>query len=173
MPAGTMDCHYPFRRAFTTGATAVMLAIVGVGTLSHPSTAQLPPDLKQDEARAVVRIVNAERKRIECSGLRMDARLRTAAQKHAKDMSTRKYFGHNTPEGATPTDRAAAEGYTGGVGENIAKGQKNPSEVTKSWMRSTEHRHNIRDCRYRHTGVGVARASNGTRHWVQMFGFPQ
>ena len=48
------------------------------------------------------------------------ATLSEAAERHSEDMLERDYFAHHTPEGLTPTDRAAALGYTHGVGENIS-----------------------------------------------------
>ena len=39
---------------------------------------------------------------------------------HLDDMFRRDYFGHDSPEGETPSDRARAAGYPVGAGENIA-----------------------------------------------------
>lgn len=168
----TPQRRFRYRRTVAACAATVMLTGMGVGALSKPSTAQ-SSGTEQNQASAVVKLVNAERKKSECAALREDARLRTAAQKHAKDMIDRNYFGHENPEGKTPMDRAKAAGYTGGVGENIARGHRGPKVVTRAWMESAGHRQNILDCRYRHTGVGVARAGDGTPYWVQVFGFPQ
>jgi uncharacterized protein YkwD len=159
-------------RAAAACVATVMLAGTWVGASSQPSAAE-SSGARQDQAHAVVKLVNADRKKNGCSALREDTRLRAAAQKHAKDMVKRNYFSHDSPDGRTPTKRAATEGYTGGVGENIARGQRSAKEVTQDWLQSAGHRKNIRDCRYRHTGVGVARAGNGTLTWVQVFGFPQ
>jgi uncharacterized protein YkwD len=167
-----MDRRFWGRRVLAMCAATVMLTGTAVGALSHPSTAQ-PADTRQDKAHRVVELVNAERKKGGCPALRENARLRAAARKHAKDMADRDYFSHESPEGRTAIDRASAEGYTGGVGENIARGYRTPKEVTKGWMESTDHRQIILDCQYRHTGVGVARVGKGQVHWVQVFGFPQ
>lgn len=168
----TPERRFRYRRAVAACAATVMLSGIGVGALSQPGTAQAS-GMEQNQARKVINTVNAERKKGGCAALKEDARLRTAAQRHARDMINRNYFAHENPDGKTPIDRAKAAGYTGGVGENIARGHKGPKEVTRAWMNSTGHRQNILDCRYRHTGVGVARAGNGTPYWVQVFGFPQ
>jgi uncharacterized protein YkwD len=49
--------------------------------------------------------------------------LGNAARAHARDMATRNYFAHVTPEGRTPQDRAEQAGYTGWhiLGENTAR----------------------------------------------------
>ena len=43
-----------------------------------------------------------------------------AMRGHLEDMLNRDYFGHDSPEGNTPSDRALAAGYPVGAGENIA-----------------------------------------------------
>lgn len=164
-----VDCRFWRRRALAACVVMVVLTGLAFGVQSRPSAA----DPRLDQAQTVVKIVNGERKKSDCPALRVNSDLRKAAQKHAADMAKRNYLDHESPEGATPSDRAAAEGYTGGVGENIAMGYRNAQEVTKAWMKSAGHRQNIRDCRYRNTGVAVARAGNGTPYWVQVFGLPQ
>jgi hypothetical protein len=46
--------------------------------------------------------------------------LAEAARGHSQDMIDRDFFSHTNPDGQGPTARAAEEGYSGGVGENIA-----------------------------------------------------
>ena len=55
-----------------------------------------------------------------CGALRFDSRLAAAARAHSADMVNRHYFAHESPDGSTPADRAAAAGYTDYGGENIA-----------------------------------------------------
>ncbi len=50
------------------------------------------------------------------------------------------------------------------AGENIAKGQRTPQEVMKSWMNSSGHRKNIMSANFTKIGVGYY---NG--EWVQEF----
>jgi hypothetical protein len=45
-----------------------------------------------------------------------------AAGNHSQDMLDRDFFAHVNPDGKSPTDRAKALGYVGGVGENISFG---------------------------------------------------
>ena len=45
---------------------------------------------------------NAERIRAGCGPLRVDGRLAAAARAHSSDMVNRRYFEHNSPDGAHP-----------------------------------------------------------------------
>lgn len=46
--------------------------------------------------------------------------LSDAARSHSQDMDDRNFFDHVNPDGQGPGARASEEGYSGGVGENIA-----------------------------------------------------
>ena len=99
--------------------------------------------------------------------------LRGSARGHSRDMATRDYFDHTSPEGKGPSNRAMEAGYQGSfVGENIAAGQTDPTRVVQAWMESPGHCLNIMDPRYRVLGVGYF-FDNGDRfghYWTQNFG---
>ena len=52
--------------------------------------------------------------------------LTTAAGLHSDDMLRRNYFGHNTPEGVTPSDRAQAADDADDFSARIREGLPNP-----------------------------------------------
>ena len=52
------------------------------------------------------------------------------------------------------------------AGENIAMGQRTPSEVVTAWMNSPGHRANILNSSFTRIGVGYVPAGN---YWTQMF----
>ena len=56
--------------------------------------------------------------------VKIDERLVRAARGHSIEMRTKGYFAHEsaTPGHESPGKRCALQGYSGGVGENIAKG---------------------------------------------------
>jgi uncharacterized protein YkwD len=56
-----------------------------------------------------------------------------------------------------------------GMGENVAYGQKGPTEVMHAWMHSAGHRANILNPKYTEIGVGVVIASNGQAFYTQQF----
>lgn len=100
------------------------------------------------------------------SALKSNLQLTQAAQAHSKDMDENNYFSHTGRDGSTHLDRARRAGYGSSfVGENIASGQRTPSEVMQSWMASPGHCENIMKAEYRDIGVGYA---NGL--WTMMLG---
>ncbi len=86
-----------------------------------------------------------------------------AAQLHSQDMLDRDYFGHETPEGLAPSDRARAAGYPSGAGENIAwsgntGGINRNEEVEKrhdQLVLSVGHRINMMRDSWREIGPGI------------------
>ena len=118
--------------------------------------------------RAATRcLINKRRDGHGMRSLRADARLNKAAQRHTRQMIRRNRFSHTGAGGSSPFDRARSTGYLRGasgatVGENIAYGEgskASPKAIVKAWMRSSGHRHNILENRYRHVGIGVRQGS--------------
>ena len=96
-----------------------------------------------------------------------DARLDTAARLHSEDMSDGSFFAHTNPEGLTANDRAVAQGYTLGVGENIAQGYAPASEVVLHWMASPGHCRNMLSAA---VDFGVGTAVGAMPYYAQEFG---
>jgi len=121
--------------------------------------------------------INAERRALGRSPLIDDHRLDDAALRHARDMLSRGYFSHQSPEGKTVRQRAEAAGYSWqAIGENIAEGQLSVAEVVKSWMESPDHRRNILDRDFTQHGLGVALGEGASGFqvvWVETFGRPR
>ncbi len=119
----------------------------------------------------VLELVNAERAKYGLSALSWNDELAQVARAHSKDMATRGFFSHNTPEGKTPFDRIKSAGISyRSAGENIAAGQKTPEEVVEAWMNSEGHRANILNSSYTQIGVGYV-TGNGSysTYWTQNF----
>lgn len=94
--------------------------------------------------------------------------LELAAAKHSKDMLDRKYFSHNSPTGATPSQRITAAGYNyNWWGENIASGPKSEAEVVNGWLNSPGHCKNLMSANFREMGVGRT-----ADLWTQVFAAP-
>lgn len=55
------------------------------------------------------------------------------------------------------------------IAENLARYQRNASEVHRDWMRSPSHRANILNRTYRYIGIGIADSRAGHRYWVVHF----
>ncbi|MDI2129296.1 CAP domain-containing protein [Yinghuangia seranimata] len=117
----------------------------------------------------VLALVNTQRGAAGCAPLTADPALRDLARAHSDDMADRDYFAHDTPDGKTPWNRAAAVGIDYLGAENIARGQATPAAVMDAWMNSPGHRANILDCGLHKLGVGV-RTGTGGPWWTQDFG---
>lgn len=90
--------------------------------------------------------------------------LQRAARAHSKDMIRRDYFSHNTKGRYTFDQRLRRFGYTPKgyryytTGENIAYGSGSkgaPKSIMNAWMKSTGHRRNILNGKFREIGVGT------------------
>lgn len=113
----------------------------------------------------VVRLVNQERAKYGLKPLTHRADVKNVAQKKAIDMINSNYFSHTSPNYGSPFDMLTTFGISyRSAGENIAKGQRSPSEVMNSWMNSSGHRANILNGNYDSIGVGFYNSA-----WVQIF----
>jgi len=111
---------------------------------------------QENDALAVIRLVNKERETAGQEPLKVDEDLMELAQIRVKELS--KKFSHERPDGTEVVDL--------GYGENIARGQSSASEVMKDWMKSEGHRYNILWDQYH--SIGVAHSGS---YWVQVFSF--
>ena len=101
------------------------------------------------------------------------ADLDAVARAHGADMAVRGYLAHESPEGHNPVDRLQRGGIGGFslAGENA--GQTNRTdpvrEILEGWQLSPTHRTNLLAPAFNTTGVGVARAADGTLYFVQVY----
>lgn len=143
---------------------------------TNPPTSAPPPNPPGGNTSftgQVVTLTNAERAKVGCGALTVDATLTSAAQAHSADMAAHNYFDHNSQDGRSPFDRITAAGYRfSTAAENIAAGQRTPQDVMTSWMNSPGHKANILNCALHEIGVGYATSSSSTygAYWTQDFG---
>lgn len=106
--------------------------------------------------------------------LRWNPLLAGAAARHAGDMVRLNFRGHVNPtDGSRAQQRAAALGFAGRAGENIAYGPLTAQEAVKNLLKSPEHCENLMDARWTLFGSGVANGTVDTlfsTYWVQVFG---
>lgn len=113
--------------------------------------------------RAVLCLLDHERRLRGLRPLRPSAPLMLAARRHARDMVRRRYFAHVSPAGATLGDRAARTGYLRGasgwsLGEVLAwtdRARATPRAAVRSLMHSAPHRRIILTPAYREVGISV------------------
>jgi len=118
----------------------------------------------------VARLVNVERAKNGLPALTMNWELSRVARYKSQDMVNKNYFSHTSPTYGSPFKMMESYGikFTS-AGENIAYGQRTPTEVMNGWMNSPGHRANILSPSYTQIGVGLAKTSNGVCYWTQMF----
>lgn len=115
----------------------------------------------------VVRLVNVERSKQGLKPLTSDWQLSRVARYKSQDMKDNNYFSHTSPTYGSPFDMMKSFGISyRTAGENIAKGQRTPSEVVNAWMNSSGHRANILNSSFTKIGVGYVA---GGHYWTQMF----
>lgn len=156
------------QRAAGAGSTGLISASKQDVTAADISNSPNAPVQQQ-----ILVLINQNRRRGGCDSLSLDRRLIDAANEHAADMARRRYFAHESPNGAGAGDRVSENGYHWRrYGENIARGVDSPYEVVDGWMHSPAHRENIMDCRLHQMGIGLAIAGDDTAYWVQDFATP-
>ena len=101
------------------------------------------------------------------------ADLDAVARAHSADMARRRYLSHDTPEGANPVDRIQRSGLDGFTlaGENVGMtSRSDPNrEILDGWLVSPVHRENLLAPAFNATGIGVARAADGTLYYTQLY----
>ena len=121
------------------------------------------------EEQAMLDDVNAGRKREGLAPLVIDDKLTVLARQHGKDMLTRHYFGHVTPDGVSPFDRMHAAGYHYQyAGENIAFSDSEANAARGLWA-SVDHRDNMLGGHYRKIGIGAVGTGVYGNVYVQEF----
>ncbi len=126
--------------------------------------------------RRVLELTNQERAKSGLGPLTYDSRLNVAADQYSATMANGDFFAHTGLDGSTPTSRANAVGFPGGVAENIGAGYISPEAAVQGWMNSPGHRANILNPTYKSLGVGYFYLANDTgnenwqHYWTQNFG---
>lgn len=152
------------------GAALVWLYLVPLMGIAPDLTA----GISAQEAE-ILRLVNDERKRAGAPALKSSQRLVLASRGHSYDMALRNYLGHDGPAGDTPAERVRGVGVdSAALGENIYMDHdtdhaKLAERTVKGWLNSPEHRANMLSPGFATTGIGVARAADGTAYVTQDF----
>lgn len=165
--------RYSKMKRWVAGGMAVLLSAAimlptstyAAGTVSQSATTTSTVLNKSFFATEVIRLVNIERTKAGLKALKPDTSLNNMAWAKAKDMSQKQYFSHTSPTYGSPFQMMKWFGISYNyAGENIAKGQKTPTEVVRAWMNSPGHKANILGSKYTLIGVGYF---NG--YWAQEF----
>ena len=121
---------------------------------------EVKPAPSSPRLQAIVDAMNRERVSRGLEPLRLDAQLSAAAEDRARDMMSKHYFSHVSPDGTDPFTWVSREGYEWStIGENLATGYRGASSVVDGWMHSDGHRRNILGASFRDVGIAIIDAS--------------
>lgn len=125
----------------------------------------------------VFKWTNIQRQNYGLPPLKESAELNASADLKIKDMLSKQYFAHISPDGKSVGDLAKEVGYKFiAVGENLALGNfESDEKLVQAWMDSPGHRKNILSPQYKEMGVAVLQGEfQGRKMWlsVQHFAKP-
>lgn len=135
-----------------------------------PQAPAVTTDYRDLEA-AVVRLVNAHRATRHQRALVADTVLARIARDHSRAMAERRVaFGH---DGFDDRAKDAERHFDfSEIAENVALNDyaraRTVAVAVEGWLRSPHHRENI-EGGFDRTGVGIARAGDGTYYYTQIF----
>ena len=177
----------------------VVLLFAGAAHPEAPVAAVQRPSVKAtDLALRIHAHINEERTKQGLSALAWDKALSRIAASHSRDMATRKYLAHDSPEGQGFPHRYRQAAYTcririgrtiHGGAENIAlnhlynsvttvngiahydwnSSEKIARKALEGWMKSPGHRKNILAPHWKREGIGVKIAPDGKVYITQNF----
>jgi uncharacterized protein YkwD len=121
------------------------------------------------DERQMLEYINEERTKVGAPRLTVDINMVKAARAHSRDMFTRRYFSHMTPEGKDPATRLTdAEVKFAVMGENIAYAP-DVKTAHQGLMDSPEHKKNILDPTFLHIGIGIISTDSFGSMYTQEF----
>jgi uncharacterized protein YkwD len=156
---------------FLLGFWAALTLLGPIGSAAFEG-GQPDPGIERLEAElhAAVNAWRAERHRI---ALGRRPELDRVARAHSQDMATRGFLAHVNPDGADPVARlqAGRVGDFSMAGENVGQTSRpGPNdEILQGWIHSPVHRENLLGPAFNATGLGIARAPDGTLYYTQVY----
>ena len=148
---------------FALALAAFALAPVASALACPGAEADASSMSRRTYARTVECVVNTQRIQNGLTPLSHNRHLARAAWRYSRAMVIKQFFGHVSPEGSTPDERARAAGYDGeGLAETIGWGSGSfatPAAIVDQWMQSPPHREIILTAALRYVGLGVASGS--------------
>lgn len=115
----------------------------------------------------VFRLVNEERAEYGLTPYVLDTTLCTLAQYKSDEMSNLNYLEHTSPTYGAFSNILTNNGINAvRARENLARGQRSPSEVVTAWMNSLDHRTNILATDVGKIGIGF---TDDGYYWSQLF----
>jgi uncharacterized protein YkwD len=146
-------------------AVVVFVCALALG-LAAPAARVRAAYAPDDQAQAIVGLINGYRGSLGLSPVSLADDLGEAAQHHSDDMATNNYFSHTLSDGSSPDQNIHNFGFTGSTwGENIAAGMSSASDALQTWENSPEHDSILRDPDFQEVGIGRAYNANSQYGW--------
>jgi len=147
--------------------TAVILFVIALCAFPSFSFAQSSDNYKEMKAD-ILRLVNKHRTDMGLGALQMNDDISTGALQHSVEMASKKVaFGHDGFDERIATIMLKVK-PANAAAENVAEGAKDADDVVALWLHSKGHRENI-EGNYNTTGIGIAKANDGTLYFTQIF----
>lgn len=151
-------------------APAVQASVVS----ANENNTAPPPISASGEEYEIFQMINRERSRKGLSTLQWDNGVATVARSYSRRMAREGFFAHTDPDGNSVVERADRSRVRGWakIGENLfvcSRVDRFSDMAIRGWMRSPSHRKNVLDRQWTATGIGVARARDGSIYVTQVF----
>ncbi len=164
-----MPRTFPQAIGFTFGFWLALTLLIPV---TAPWAFALDPEIAKMEG-LLAGDVNAFRREHRLMEFTRDPGLDAVARAHSQDMVKRRYLSHQNPEGDNWVVRMQKAGIKGFAmaGENVGQTNKpRPNhEILSGWIHSPDHLQNLVARPYNTTGIGIAKAPDGTFVYTQLY----
>ena len=149
-----------------------LVAILAAAVVASPSGARTHEGrtlaARDDLESGVLIEINALRRKHGLVPLRLNARLRAAADTHSTAMANRGFFSHESADGTIFWKRVARFYPQGShrywsVGENLLWSSPDvaPADALRMWLGSPPHRENLLTSRWREIGLSAIHVTTG------------
>jgi hypothetical protein len=130
---------------------------------------RVPVTADYDDAREVLRLINAQRTKRGLKKLKLDKSLTDSAVKRAAELMV--YVPETSPH-KRPNGKSNRTGNKKLIYECCAEGYESPKSVVTGWMNSPPHRKGILLSNAKSVGIGCLTSKNGLTYWTLEFGGP-
>lgn len=125
--------------------------------MEHDPMSTLHLSVREDIEQELLDLIQVRRQLRGLPLLTWDEKLWEAARGHAEDMTAKKYFDYNSPDGTTPFGRIMEEGKTfSTASEVIAKQRGDIVQIYQEWLRSAARQNGLMDQGMQEVGIGVS-----------------
>jgi uncharacterized protein YkwD len=153
------------RRSVLVLGAASLLAACTATMPVIPAGARTPETMTPQEIATAINAVRRANGRTPWS---YNPRLAAAAKTQSNLMASRDQLSHDL--GTTLRQRVTAAGYTGAVGENLAKGYRSIEHAIEGWLSSPGHRSTLLSNKFVEFGLAASRTGSGKLYWTMIAG---